>query len=133
MHEVRSAPDARRHSSATVRIALPADPSYVRTLRFVVGDAAARAGFVVDVIDDIRLAVTELCCAVISAQSTTITVEAVADRREILVIGRVDDAGSAQPELDAVAAVVVDVIADACSMQRDGDVVTFTFAKRAVR
>lgn len=133
MHEVRSTPDARSRAFATTRIALPADPSYVRTLRFVVGDAAARAGFVVDDIDDIRLAVTELCCAVISAQSTAITVETATDRGEIFVSGRVDDPGSAQPELDAVAAVVVDVIADACSMQRDGDVVTFTFAKRAVR
>ena len=48
---------------AEVRLAVPAAPQFVRLVRLAAADIGARAGFGLDEIDDLRMAVDELCFA----------------------------------------------------------------------
>ena len=56
-------------SNPIVEFGMPADPQYVRVARLVAGDMAERAGFSVDELDDVRLAVDELCAILIGADA----------------------------------------------------------------
>lgn len=50
-----------------VEFRIPADASYVRVARLASGDMGERAGFSVDELDDVRLAVDELCAILVGA------------------------------------------------------------------
>ena len=49
--------------NAEVRLAVPAAPQFVRLVRLAAADIATRAGFSLDEIEDLRMAVDELCFA----------------------------------------------------------------------
>lgn len=51
----------------TVRITFPNDPKWVRTVRLAASGMAATGPFDVETIDDLRIAVDELCSALIEA------------------------------------------------------------------
>ena len=44
-----------------VKLVVPADPEYLRLARLAAADAGSRAGFDYEEIDDLRIAVNELC------------------------------------------------------------------------
>ena len=46
---------------AEVRVVVPAAPPFVRLVRLAAADVASRVGFSIDEIDDLRIAVDELC------------------------------------------------------------------------
>src|SRR3954466_6648387 len=47
--------------NARVVLTMPADPSFLRLARLAVADAGTRAGFTVEDVEDLRLAIDELC------------------------------------------------------------------------
>ena len=47
--------------TAEVRVVVPATPPFVRLVRLAAADVASRVGFSIDEIDDLRIAVDELC------------------------------------------------------------------------
>lgn len=51
----------------TIRITFPNDPKWVRTVRLAAAGIAATGPFDVETIDDLRIAVDELCSALIDA------------------------------------------------------------------
>ncbi|MEZ5179539.1 MAG: hypothetical protein R2746_15010 [Acidimicrobiales bacterium] len=52
---------------APVRITVPADARYFRSVRLAVGALAAMVGFDVEAIDDLRIGVDELCATISEA------------------------------------------------------------------
>jgi Histidine kinase-like ATPase domain len=60
-------PDALRPRASELRIEIPRDPAHVRAVRLVAADAAIRAGFDCDDADDLRIAVDEICHALIAS------------------------------------------------------------------
>src|SRR6185312_13432826 len=50
-----------------IELRIPPDPAYVRVARLAAGDMGGRVGFSVDELDDVRLAVDELCAVLIGA------------------------------------------------------------------
>jgi len=52
---------------APVRISIPADVSYFRSVRLAVGALAAVVGFDVEAIDDLRIGVDEMCATAAEA------------------------------------------------------------------
>jgi hypothetical protein len=103
----------------------------VRPIRLVTGDAGARAGFGVDAVDDIRLAVTELCSALVASGANTMHVRIATTPGRIAVAGRVDMPARAVPDLDAIASIVVDVVSDRYTLESSENAAWFTFEKRA--
>lgn len=47
-----------------VRLVIPGEPSFLRLARLAAADFGTRAGFTIEEIDDLRIAVDELCSAV---------------------------------------------------------------------
>ena len=57
-----------------LRLQVPATIEHLRTVRLVAADAADRAGFDCDETDDLRIAVDEVCHAVLKSTEAPITV-----------------------------------------------------------
>jgi Histidine kinase-like ATPase domain len=64
---VDALPDAVRTRASELRIEIPRDPAHVRAVRLVAADAANRAGFDCDDADDLRIAVDEICHALMAS------------------------------------------------------------------
>lgn len=58
-----------------VRLAIPADPSYITLARMVAAGMASKTGFTNDEVEDLRLAIDELCFSIIGLEPQAGTVE----------------------------------------------------------
>ena len=67
-----------------VRLAMPANPSYITLARMVAAGMASKTGFTSDEVEDLRLAIDELCFAIIGLEPRDGTIE---------LVYRTDDAG----------------------------------------
>src|SRR6476619_4234958 len=59
--------------TSPVTITFPAEPQYLRLARIATADAASRAGLDYEEIDDVRIAVSELCSLVSVDPGSTVT------------------------------------------------------------
>ncbi|MHB1487264.1 MAG: ATP-binding protein [Acidimicrobiales bacterium] len=58
-----------------VRLAIPANPSYITLARMVAAGMASKTGFTNDEVEDLRLAIDELCFSIIGLEPQAGTVE----------------------------------------------------------
>ena len=77
-----------------VEFRIPPDPAYVRIARLAAGDMGGRVGFSIDELDDVRLAVDEMCAVLIGTGASVIDVRMQAHERTLIVEGRAPDARS---------------------------------------
>jgi hypothetical protein len=75
-----------------IEFRIPPDPAYVRIARLAAGDMGGRVGFSIDELDDVRLAVDEMCAVLIGARGEMIEIRMQALDRTLLVEARVPDA-----------------------------------------
>ena len=79
----------------TVRLVVPAAADYLRLARLASADAGSRAGFDYEEIDDLRIAVTELCHLLIGEGTTgELTLEFTATDRTVAVAGHAAQPGA---------------------------------------
>jgi serine/threonine-protein kinase RsbW len=74
-----------------IEFRIPPDPAYVRIARLAAGDMGGRVGFSIDELDDVRLAVDEMCAVLIGARGAVIEIRMQARHRTLLVEARVPD------------------------------------------
>ncbi len=74
-----------------IEFRIPPDPAYVRIARLAAGDMGGRVGFSIDELDDVRLAVDEMCAVLIGARGAVIEIRMQARDRTLLVEARVPD------------------------------------------
>jgi serine/threonine-protein kinase RsbW len=116
-----------------VRVQLPVDSRYIRVARLVAAGLASTAGFDVDGVDDFRIAVDELCAALLevgdSARSVDLTF-AVRDG-EVEVEGRTETSGEASFDNDRLdlSRQILDVACDAYTLSVDGSYALFSARK----
>ena len=79
-------------SAPFIEFRIPPDPAYVRIARLAAGDMGGRVGFSIDELDDVRLAVDEMCAILIGARGAVLEVSMQARDRTLIVEGRVPDA-----------------------------------------
>jgi serine/threonine-protein kinase RsbW len=72
-------------SHPIVEFSFPSDPLFVRVARLVTGDMAERSGFSVDELDDVRLAVDEMCALLISAAGASLALRLQAVDGELII------------------------------------------------
>ena len=83
-------------SSDLVTLVVPADPEYLRLARLAAADAGSRAGFDYEEIDDLRIAVNEMCHLLIGSGATgRVSVEFQANDDGVLVEGHAASPGDA--------------------------------------
>ena len=71
---VTSPPGTVESISSELRLVVPNDPVHVRAVRLLAVDTAARAGFDCDRVDDLRIAVDELCHGVLACTNAPLSV-----------------------------------------------------------
>ncbi len=86
---------------APVRITVPADPRYFRSVRLAVGALAAMVGFDVEAIDDLRIGVDELCATISEAgDGAELHIEVAPTPGSGIRIDAVTTKGSVEPDPD---------------------------------
>jgi anti-sigma regulatory factor (Ser/Thr protein kinase) len=115
-----------------LRLQVPATVEHLRTVRLVAADAAERAGFDCDQTDDIRIAVDELCHAVIEATDAPIVVGFMVESGVVEVRGTAPRTGVSRPvRMSPVSELVVDSVSESFALIDDPREVGFVLVKRA--
>ena len=125
--------DERRRMDADfpfVEFRIPADPAYVRIARLAAGDMGGRAGFSVDELDDVRLAVDEVCATLIAAGGPVLELRMQAHDRALIIEGTLAGARVATVPTE-LSAMLLRALVDSCEFtSRDGGV-SFEMSKLA--
>lgn len=116
-----------------LRLQVPATVDHLRTVRLVAADAAERAGFDCDETDDLRIAVDELCHAVMNSSDAPIILGFA------VVPGRVEVRGAARRsigaralEMSQLSALVVDSVSTSFELIDGSREVGFVLVKDAL-
>ena len=114
---------------SAVTIRMPAEAEYVRLARLASADAGSRAGLDYEEIEDLKIAVTELCHVLIGAGARgDLTLELRARLGEVSVTGRAEQPG--EPVMNEFAEVILAKVTDEHSVRSDGAERVFELSKR---
>ena len=96
-----------------LRLQVPPTIEHLRTVRLVAADAANRAGFDCDQTDDLRIAVDEVCHAVLKSTEAPITIGFSAEPGLVRVEGAAPREGALPPlHLPHISQLIVDAVSD---------------------
>lgn len=115
-----------------VRLTMPAIPQLLRIARLTAAGLAGRLGFNFDEIEDVKIAVDELCFSLVGTKGRegdlTVTYRLLPDGLEIEGSGAfgATTPSSAPTELSAQ---ILDAVVDEHELTRDGDELRFRFRK----
>lgn len=119
-------------SADEVHLVVPPFSSHLRTVRLLAADAAMRAGLDVSETDDLRIAVDELCHALMTATDHRLHISMTVDESRVVVRGsaRNRDHGRHEVHLPSISATIVDAVADRHVLQTEGDKIVFVVVKQ---
>ena len=119
---------------AQIAITFPAAPDFLRLARLTTADAASRAGFDYEEIDDLRIAVSELCALISGASDTsgssgvaTLSLDFALEPRRVTVRGSATPCVLAENELSRT---IVKALVDDFEVSVEGDSTAFRATKR---
>lgn len=108
-----------------VRLTVPATPEYLRLARVTATGLASRLGFTYDQVEDLRLAIDELCFALIGSKGKLGTVSlhyaVAADGLEVVGTGLFDDDIGGGPGLNDLSQQILRALVDEYGVARDDD------------
>jgi serine/threonine-protein kinase RsbW len=113
-----------------VTVNFPAVPEYLRLARIATADAASRAGLDYEEIDDVRIAVSELCSLVSVDPATTVTLAFLVGDGSLIVEGE-SRTGRAEIAPNELSEAIVAAVADEHSLVTDDGVTRFRVVKHA--
>ncbi len=117
-----------------VRLVIPGDPAFLRLARLAAADFGTRAGFTLEEIDDLRIAVDELCSAVMGYdrvdEPMTITYRSSGPTVEVEGVLACPDSWGLPPQ-SALSRAIVSAVCDDHRMQFGEGTRTFSLVKRA--
>ena len=111
-------------------LTFPAEPQYLRLARIATADAASRAGLDYDEIDDVRIAVSELCSLVSVDPEATVTLAFLVSSGTLTVDG---EARTGRNEIspNELSRAIVAAVTDEHSLTTDEGVTHFQVRKQA--
>jgi hypothetical protein len=113
-----------------LRLQVPATVDHLRTVRLVAADAAERAGFDCDETDDLRIAVDELCHAVMNSSKAPIVLGFSVRPGLVEVHGQAERLNGARPlELSSLSALIVDSVSESFQLADEQHTVGFVLVK----
>ena len=116
-----------------LRLQVPATVDHLRTVRLVAADAAERAGFDCDETDDLRIAVDELCHAVMNSSDAPIILGFAVAPGRVEVRGAAKRSTGARPlEMSQLSALVVDSVSTSFDLIDESRDVGFVLVKDAL-
>lgn len=114
--------------AARVVLTMPAQPRFLRLARLAVADAGTRSGFTVEDVEDLRLAIDELCGPMMAGDGD-ITLTLISTEGSVEIEGT----GSEPPEPPAypdIAEAIIDAVVDEHAIVTTGGTRKFTASKR---
>jgi Histidine kinase-like ATPase domain len=115
-----------------LRLQVPPTVDHLRTVRLVAADAADRAGFDCDETDDLRIAVDEVCHAVVKSTEAPIIVGFSVEPGVVEVRGRAGRHGALPPpELSPLSHLIVESVSDDVELVDGSSEIRFVLVKRA--
>jgi serine/threonine-protein kinase RsbW len=118
-----------------VRLVVPAAPEYLRLVRLTAAGLASRLGFTFDEVEDLRIAVDELCFHLLgddgdgSGEPRTMDLVYSAGPDSITIRGRTGLAG-AVPEPSELSEQILDALVDQHEVSGEDGMVTFRLMKQ---
>jgi hypothetical protein len=113
-----------------IELRIPPDPAYVRVARLAAGDMGGRVGFSVDELDDVRLAVDELCAVLIGAGGHVLELRLQARDRTLVIEGCTPGAVSATAPSE-LSEMLIRALVDSCVITTEDRDVRFEMHKLA--
>jgi serine/threonine-protein kinase RsbW len=132
--------DEQLRTGGDVRLVVPAFPEYLRLVRLTAAGMASRLGFTFDEVEDLRIAVDELCFHLLgdadeevpSADTRTMDLVYSAGADSITITGRTGLSG-AVPESSDLSEQILDALVDEHEVSGSDDMVTFRLKKKRER
>ena len=115
--------------TSPVTVTFPAVPEYLRLARIATADAASRAGLDFEEIDDVRIAVSELCSLVSVDPEASVTLAFLVSDGSLRVEGE-SRTGSTEISPNELSAAIVSAVADEHSLTTADGVTRFAVTKR---
>jgi serine/threonine-protein kinase RsbW len=131
MSDQRTVTERRNVNGEEVRLAVPALPEYVRLARLTAAGLASRLGFSFDEVEDLRIAVDELCYLLVGpdGRDGTITLRFAMDGSGLRVVGEGREDPSVGSEFAELSEQILAAIVDDYQVTRDGGTVTFRMTR----
>jgi hypothetical protein len=111
-----------------VRLTLPAHPGFVRIARLTIAGLASRAGFGYDEVEDLRIAVDELCYLLVGPAGQTGDIELLFRVQD----GSISVVGSGPRAVDQLSVFsqrILDAVVDRHEIERTTNGTTFRFSR----
>jgi len=116
---------------------VPASPEFLRISRIMAGGVASRVGFTLDEVEDLRIAIDELCFALVGARGRagTVTLRYLLDGDELSVEGhgRFTDGLANDPVVSAMSDQILAAVVDHCELAAGEEGPSFRMVKRRRR
>ncbi|HUQ63179.1 MAG TPA: ATP-binding protein [Acidimicrobiales bacterium] len=120
-----------------VRLEVPAAPEYLRMARMMAAGVASRLGFTLEEVEDLRIAIDELCYSLVgrAGRPGTIRLRYVmsGDNLSIEGTGHFDDHLDDAPHLSPLSEQILGALTDECAVESGPDGPTFRMAKSRQR
>ncbi len=113
-----------------VTVTFPAAPEYLRLARIATADAASRAGLDYEEIDDVRIAVSELCSLVSVDAGSTVSLAFLVSTGNLTVEGE-SRTGRDDVVPNELSQAIVTAVTDEHSLVTDDGVTRFRVSKHA--
>lgn len=126
--------DADASGEGEVHLVVPPRSTYLRAVRLVAADAAGRAQLDVEETEDFRLAVDELCHAIMSATDQSVVISMTIEDGVVVARGSARRRKDADPvRLNKLTERLVLALADTMSLDESADQVAFVVTKQRSR
>ncbi len=121
-------------ATGEVRLEVPAAPEFLRISRIMAAGVASRVGFTLDEVEDLRIAIDEVCFSMVGARGRagTITVHYVLDDGELAVegTGHFSDGLGNEPVVSALSNQILAAVVDECELSAGEEGPHFRLVKR---
>ena len=111
-----------------VTVTFPAVPEYLRLARIATADAASRAGLDYEEIDDVRIAVSELCSLVAGGGGGSVTLAFRVSDGALQVDGEAPTTGAVTP--NELSEAIISAVADEHTLESEDGTTRFRVVKR---
>jgi anti-sigma regulatory factor (Ser/Thr protein kinase) len=115
-----------------VRLSMPASPHLLRFARLTAAGLAGRLGFSFDEIEDVKIAVDELCFALVGSKGRlgTLSLRYLLDADSLTIEGSGPSDGGPGPEQTEFSSQILNAVVDEHALSQDGDELRFRLLKR---
>ena len=121
-------------ATGEVRLEVPAAPEFLRISRIMAAGVASRVGFTLDEVEDLRIAIDEVCFALVGAngRTGTLSLRYLLDSDQLAVegTGRFSDGLSNEPVVSALSKQILAAVVDECELTAGAEGPQFRLVKR---